>query len=180
MLCPQCSGGLLQKQAERSLRRLSAEDYSTFLRSIQTINSMRLSLLIEGVTPAEFSLLYCAGESEVTVSVAQAARQLGVSMPAVSRALRTLEQGQLIERRTDTADRRSVLIFLTEKGRRLLEDNLERIADAMDRIAGRFSDEELSMVVKLQEKLAQGISEIVAELSAERPYSQKGEHSPNA
>ena len=101
-------------------------------------------------------------------------------MPAVSRALRTLEQGQLIERRTDTADRRSVLIFLTEKGRRLLEDNLERIADAMDRIAGRFSDEELSMVVKLQEKLAQGISEIVAELSAERPYSQKGEHSPNA
>lgn len=178
--CPHYTGELLQKQAERSMSRLSPEDYSAFLRSIQTINSMRMSLLIEGVTPAEFSLLYCAGESAQPVSVAQAAKRLGVSMPAVSRALKTLEGAQLIGRRTDTADRRSVLIELTEKGRGLLQGNLSRITNAADRIIGRFSDEELSTMVRLQEKLAQGISEIMAELSQERPHMQKGENQPNA
>ena len=174
--CTHYTGGLLQKQAERSMSRLSPEDYSAFLRSLQTINSMRLSLLIEGVTPAEFSLLYCAAESAQPVSVAQAAKQLGVSMPAVSRALKTLEGAQLIGRRTDEADRRSVLIELTDEGRELVKRNLSRITSAADRIIGRFSDEELSTMVRLQEKLAQGVSEIMAELSQERPRTQKGEN----
>ena len=178
--CPHYTGGLLQKQAERSMSRLSPEDYSAFLRSLQTINSMRLSLLIEGVTPAEFSLLYCAAESAQPVSVAQAAKQLGVSMPAVSRALKTLEGARLIGRRTDEADRRSVLIELTDEGRELVKRNLSRITSAADRIIGRFSDEELSTMVRLQEKLAQGVSEIMAELSQERPHTQKGENTPHA
>lgn len=176
MRCPHYPSGLL-KQAVRSASRLSPEDYSTFLQGIQTINSARLPLLIKGVSPVEFSLMYCVDAACEPVSVARAAQELGVAMPTVSRALRTLESAQLIERRNDSADRRSVIIVLTDKGRELLQRNILRITDAADRIIERFSDEELSTMVRLQAKLAQGVSEIMAELSQERPLTQKGEDS---
>lgn len=171
---------LLQKYAKQSMGRLSAEDYRMFLKNMQTISNMRLPLLLENITPAEFSLMCCVGEADAPVTVAQAANHMGVSMPAVSRLLRTLESDGLIERKTDKNDRRSVQILLTEKGRELTQRNLTLLGQTVDRVTSCFSDEELSMLIRAQEKLAKGIAEVMAELSASSGQTQKGEDSSNA
>lgn len=177
---PRSPFGLLQKYAKHSICRLSAEDYKTFLKNMQTINSMRLPLLLEDITPAEFSLMCFVGEAESPVTVAQAANHMGVSMPAVSRLLKTLESDGLIARKTDENDRRSVQILLTEKGRELTQRNLVLLGQMVDRVTSCFSDEELSMLIRAHEKLAKGIAEVMAELSASSGQTQKGEDSSNA
>lgn len=172
--------GLLQKYAKDSMGRLSEEDYKMFLKNMQLINNMRLPLLLQEITPAEFSLMCCVGEAESPISVAQTANSMGVSMPAVSRLLRTLEADGLIERRTDTNDRRSVLILLTEKGKELMKNNLLQLGHIVDRVTSCFSDEELSIFIHAQEKLAISIAEVMTELAAASGQTQKGEDSSNA
>lgn len=49
---------------------------------------------------------------------AEVARRLLVTAPVITRLAATLADAELVERRTDVADRRAVLLTLTPKGRR--------------------------------------------------------------
>jgi DNA-binding MarR family transcriptional regulator len=83
---------------------------------------------------------------------AEVARRLLVTAPVVTRLAATLADAGLVERRTDAADRRAVLLALTSKGRRraramrrdLLEaahDLLEPIPASRRRAVGRALEE---------------------------------------
>lgn len=144
--------------------RLSGENYERFLKSIQTMGGINPAQFLQGLTAAEFSLLYTADEytlknSGSSISVAEAANNLMVSVPAVSRTLKSLQQKQYIERRTDEKDKRSIRIVVTEKGRSVLKENVCGYFGIIDRILNRFTDEELTMMVELHCKFARELSE---------------------
>ena len=70
---------------------------------------------------------------ETDARLGELAHQLVVSAPVASRAVEALEAENLVERHTDPADARAVLISITERGR-------ARLSDAESRIIHKFAD----------------------------------------
>lgn len=73
--------------------------------------------------------------------------------PTVSVILRRMEEEGLVARQADPDDRRSVRVYLTDKGRNLDKENIERIK-ALDRIAlSGVSEGEIETLMALLPKI---------------------------
>jgi DNA-binding MarR family transcriptional regulator len=94
------------------------ETIDYFLKIVwQTIANKYNNLVSEfGITQSIGYLLININEKEGT-TVSQAATLLGLKSTSLSRMLRQLEAAGLIYRESNAGDKRSVKIFLTEKGR---------------------------------------------------------------
>lgn len=153
----------LKKRAEDGCGRLDEECVEMLMRSTQTICSMPMGGANTDATPAEITLIHCAAEYEKRngrgIAVAEAAKLLEVSVPAVSRTLRTIESKGYVERRADDHDRRSVRICVTESGTELLYRVIRMSVEALDEILSGFTDEEIRTMISLQSKFAAGIKE---------------------
>lgn len=71
------------------------------------------------------------------------AQHLGMNRPAMSQALKSLEERGWISRRRDLGDGRSVQLRLTEAGGRLLRSTVGRVSGTLDRSIRALSDTEL-------------------------------------
>lgn len=160
---------LLSEEIPLSCQRLSEEEYSRFLLDLQKLCNLDLGALIIGMTPGELALVYNAAlcsklSGGDMLTVAEMAESLHVSVPAISRTLKNLENKGFVERIADECDRRSIRISVTESGRELLMLNLRRSADVMDKALSTFSDEELRSMARLQNKFVTAISDIMSEI----------------
>lgn len=148
-------------------RRISHEQYSAFLGSFQTLLKMNPFILAEdGLTRSEIMLIYQAMEfSRDTggdITVAEAAKCLEVSMPSVSRTLRSLSEKGYIERNFNENDRRSVRIVVTESGKNALERFLKMIFSMLDKAMDEFTDDELLEIIELQGRFVKAINKTVS------------------
>lgn len=93
-------------------------------------------------TMAQFKALFLLdGSGPVTVT--RFAEAVGTKLPAASVFVDRLEQGGLVVRREDCADRRRVVIELTEKARRMMErlrGNRDRVIAAIERLSPAAQD----------------------------------------
>lgn len=129
------------------------------LQSMQTLSTLNPAAVISGITATEFSVVCCAADypkrrGGQPVTVAEIAAQMAVSVPAVSRTLRSLQDKGLITRQVNENDRRSVKVSVTDEGHRLLEQNLNRITTAMNTVMSAFTDEEIRVIAELYSKFA--------------------------
>ena len=86
--------------------------------------------------------------AEGGASVNAISESLGLAQSAASVLVQRLEQAGLIERQTDPADRRAVLITLTARGRSLRTRAIER-AHRMNTAAARgFSSDEQAIIAR--------------------------------
>jgi DNA-binding MarR family transcriptional regulator len=89
------------------------------------------------------------------------ARREQISPQGMGATLAALEARGLIERRSDPADRRRVVMSLTEAGRRALQDKrnatTERLAKALSADFTREELEQLSAAAPLIQRLAESI-----------------------
>nr|WP_310523427.1 MarR family transcriptional regulator [Polymorphobacter sp.] len=74
------------------------------------------------LTNRQMALLLVAGQEEGPHTVRGLAARLGVSKPVVTRALNSLSTLDLVLRRRDEQDRRSVFVDLTQGGEAFLAD----------------------------------------------------------
>lgn len=165
----QCFFENLQRESGSGLKKLSDEDFARFFKSMQRMNSLNLTSIFKDVTIAEFSLIYAAEEyaqknGGAHISVAEAASKLQVSVPAVSRTLKSIEGKRLIERRADEKDRRSVKLVVTDRGREVLNVNIRYTVEMINKVLAHFSGEELEAMVNLHCKLTQAFSDEFAKL----------------
>jgi DNA-binding MarR family transcriptional regulator len=86
--------------------------------------------------------------AEGGASVNAISESLGLAQSAASVLVQRLEQAGLIERQTDPADRRAVLITLTARGRSLRTRAIER-AHRMNTVVARgFSSDEQAIIAR--------------------------------
>ncbi len=93
-------------------------------------------------------------------------------LPAVSRALRQLEQEELIQRITDPNDRRKTLVRATEKGLRYSHQCEEALTDYFERTLARIPEEQREQLFSLTGVLLEAVE---AE-NAEQQAKLKGEN----
>lgn len=158
----------LKKETELKTR-LSRDDYDRLLKSIRQMMSIDTTVLLKNITLAELKLIYCVDghfkEQGIPFSSTEAAEQLGISAPAVSRTVKGLEAKGFLERRLDDNDRRSVKIIVTDKGQSVLEENMRRCIALLDRVFTKFSDKELADMVKLHCKFSDELRRLTSDIN---------------
>lgn len=79
---------------------------------------------IAGCRPSEIKVLFCIkyqGQSNSPMKVSEISKHLHVTTPTVTQLINSLESNGLVERNIDPADRRVVLVALTEKGEKVTQ-----------------------------------------------------------
>ena len=154
-----CFADMLWENSDFIGNSYPPEVCSGILMSMDRLSRIKSDGVIIGMTPSEFSVLCCTEQyprknNGTAASVAEIAARMGVSVPAVSRTLRSLQERSLIERRVDEDDRRSVRVTITEEGREQLRDNMTRVVAALNRILSVFTEDEMRTIAELYSKFA--------------------------
>jgi DNA-binding MarR family transcriptional regulator len=83
----------------------------------------------------------------------QLATELRISAPATTQLTDRLIRKQLIERESKDGDRRTVLVKLSVKGKRLVDQFRKRRSDIFSNALARLDDDEQAVVIEAFEKV---------------------------
>jgi DNA-binding MarR family transcriptional regulator len=104
-----------------------------------------------GLSFTQLKLLQFLGEAEGGLSLGALGEHIGLSLPAVSRAVEGLVKRGLLRRAEDPQDRRSKQVRLTAKGRRVGEELLElRTAGLRDFVQSLTPEEQAALAAGLR------------------------------
>lgn len=138
--------------AERAVAAIDRIRRATGPASFQELMELELTM-------AQLKALFLL-DAAGPVTVSRFAEAAGTKLPAASVFVDRLEHGGLVVRREDDADRRRVVIELTERARQVvtrLRGNQERVISAIDRLPPAA-----------QAALAEGMEALADELELER------------
>ncbi|MDX6582555.1 MAG: hypothetical protein QOI10_1739 [Solirubrobacterales bacterium] len=114
---------------------------------------------IEGLSLAQYQLLYSfiepgRGDSAPVGALAESA---GIAQPTATRTLDALERQGVVGRRPSTEDRRSVIVHLTAKGRRLLDRKRKLVAAKRAAVFASLDPEDRESAARTLRALAAAI-----------------------
>ena len=105
---------------------------------------------------------------------------LRISAPAVTQLTNRLTRKHLIERRTADLDRRSVMVTLTDRGRRAVDTFRERRTTIINGALSHLGDEDRQYVVLALAKIVKALEEYGAEKMIEEAVVQRNDKSQTA
>lgn len=148
-------------------RWVSAEKYAQFIEYFQRSISINPAQLAGGCAcQSELTLLYQALEHQYdngeSISVAEAAKQLDVSMPFVSKTLKALVEKGYARRVSDENDRRLVRISVTEDGDGLIGRFFVKVFSVLNTAMSDFTQEEIESMIDLYGRIINAIASAVA------------------
>ncbi len=120
----------------------------------------------EGLHPSQLKLLMSMHHAPV--SPTELAERMEVSMPTISKTLDVLERRGLVERAADEADRRRVVLTMTQDGRSTLSRVLSRGIEQLSESLSSATPEEL-------ERIEQGMKSLSDVFTRAHP-EHKGRH----
>jgi DNA-binding MarR family transcriptional regulator len=95
-----------------------------------------------------------------TLHVAEIGERLQVARPQMTHLVDRLVDKELVERQTDTTDRRMVNVMLTDKGKTTMEEHDSSIRKAIKENLSCFTDEELDVLSDSLRKLRDLLSKL--------------------
>ena len=105
------------------------------------------------------------GREDFGVRMSEISKCLMVSKPAATQTINQLVEQGMVERYSDPADRRVVMIRPTEKGRACFNEEFERRMCAIDRAVERIGEEDAE---KLTELLGVFVETVYSEVEVEK------------
>ena len=110
--------------------------------------------------PAEFArgelnILNCLYFSREGVSSGQLSALVGLGSGRMADALKSLEAKQLVARQNDTADRRRVMVYITEQGRVLVDHKKALLLKRMRDMLAELGEEDAAEFVRLMGRVVQ-------------------------
>lgn len=113
-----------------------------------------------GITPEQWSVLYQIDREEGLIQK-EIAKRAGKDKPTTTRILDHLEGKGLIYKRTGENDRRSFLVYITEKGRALVKETYPIEAQVTEDIKQIISNEEYELLMDLLIRINNHADEII-------------------
>jgi DNA-binding MarR family transcriptional regulator len=102
-------------------------------------------------------------EGNKGITVSEIAHQLGATMAAVSKMLRSLENKGLITRETSESDRRNVYVRLSEKGMKEQKEQVIQMQTMVDRVIKKMDVEDAKHLNELFKKFYEATKEVIEE-----------------
>ena len=94
------------------------------------------------ITPHHFEIIRLL-EGEGTLHVAEIGERLQIAKAQMTKLIDKLADLNIVERKTDIADRRTINITLTGQGRTVLEEHKNSVMSAIRETISRLTDKEL-------------------------------------
>jgi DNA-binding MarR family transcriptional regulator len=94
------------------------------------------------ITPLHIEIIRLL-EEEGTLHVVKIGEKLQIAKAQMTKLIDKLVDLNLVERKMDTADRRTINISLSAQGRSIIEEHKTRIMNAMQETMAQLSDEDL-------------------------------------
>lgn len=151
----------LLKALDEAARRLGAQTVlvSDLVATRVGLNSTDLECL---------DLLYLAGAT----TAGRLAAHTGLTSGATTAAIDRLEHAGFVTRRRDLTDRRVVLVEVVEAGAKLILPFYRPIIAGMERVHGKFSDQQLATVLRYFTESLDAMSDHVAWLQTQPALSR--------
>ena len=145
----------LQERTHSTARPLAIQAVIWLLRASNAAWSDQADELRElDLSPSAFNVLQAlVNTAQQELEPCQLAERLLVSRPSITGLLDTLEAKTLVQRRPHPADRRRVLVALTERARALLEGHYEEHYARQNELVGQLTEDELATLVTLLRKV---------------------------
>lgn len=104
-----------------------------------------LACIDESISPLHFGIMKALSETG-TLHVTAIGDRLQIPGPQMTRLVDRLVALGLVERRPDAADRRSINLTLTEKGRTVMKEHGAAVRDSVKEALACLTDEELQQL----------------------------------
>jgi len=111
------------------------------------------------ITPLHFEILRLL-EREGKLHVAEIGEKLYVARAQMTHLIDKLADLNMIERKTDVADRRTINVTLTGEGRAFLEEHKNRLVHTAMETMSRLTDEEIQDLANTLKKLRDMLSKL--------------------
>lgn len=152
--------------------------YSRFFASIAQFRKLPIADLFPNVTKNEVTILGAIAHAkqetpEEPLKISELAGLMHVTVPAVSRGLKSMEQKGLVERTVNTEDRRNTYVHLTPAGEQRLHECEEVMGAFGEACVRRMNREDMEHLIAYLDELYQ-ISE--TEILIQKKKKGKQEH----
>jgi DNA-binding MarR family transcriptional regulator len=112
-------------------------------------------------------------EQQAPMSAGDLARASNLTTGAITAVIDRLERAGLARRIPDSADRRRVLIELTDKARTAIEAMFGPMAELAGPLVTRYTDDDLELLIEFN-RLMRGVQDRLAEMLRERLRDGRG------
>lgn len=113
-----------------------------FRRIRRKLTRTTLTDIEVNITPHHFEIMRLL-EEEGTLYLAEIGERLQIAKAQMTKLIDKLVDLNIVARKTDTADRRTINIALTGQGRTILEEHKNSVISAIRETISRLSDKEL-------------------------------------
>ncbi|MDP4826990.1 MAG: MarR family transcriptional regulator [Flavobacteriales bacterium] len=79
--------------------------------------------------------------------------KMGMESRSLTRTLKTMEENELIERRTDPDDRRMVRVFLTDKGQAMREESKRTVLELNEHVRNNIDPEKFAVFLDVVKEM---------------------------
>ena len=134
---------------EAAMRRLRLRSVRIMGRAISRFD----------LTVSQYTLLFSLFHPE-RCKMSELARELGITMGAATSIVDRLIKAGLVKRERSTEDRRLVLVSLSKKGRRMVEEVHKVTLGLMTRLLSRLSAKEREAFLSAYEKMSREIESL--------------------
>ena len=139
--------------ARPAIRRTSRSLPISLLRARETVMGPIREMLVEsGINEQKWRVLRVLDE-EGPMEQTALARRACLLLSSLTRILRTMEAEGLLQRATDSADRRKSIVSVTDKGRSLIYTHLPQAEAIFQRLQARYGEEKMERLLDLLEEL---------------------------
>ena len=159
------------------------EQQKKLFETLHSFRKLNVSEILPHISHGDYTILkmidHCnmvCSEEQGGVKVSRVAKCMELSVPAVSRSLRTLEEKNYILRKVNREDRRNVYVETTEEGRAVLQEVDAIMSDFADAVFGQLGEETLE---KLNLYLCRLLETAREEIKHRKYQSKKGETEEN-
>jgi DNA-binding MarR family transcriptional regulator len=141
----------LKKELVRSVFRFKSIGM-TFPTNINNENA--------DVNLAEIALMKGIADKTLDSDMAKIQEGLCVKKAAVSQMLGVLEKKGYVNRETNKANRRKIILALTQKGETLIKETEIKVDNVLTEIISRFGEKETRQLIRLSSRFADIVSEL--------------------
>ncbi|EFM12425.1 transcriptional regulator, MarR family [Paenibacillus curdlanolyticus YK9] len=144
-------------------------DHKGLERSVGFMTGMtyrKLSALLQNrlkpyeITPEQWSILYQIDRADGLIQK-EIAERAGKDKPTTTRILDLLEEKGLIYKKAGTKDRRSFLVYITDKGRQMMQETLPIEKQVIAEVKSCMTTEEYDTLIRLISKISAQIDSMI-------------------
>ncbi len=138
------------------------------LSKVKKLHSMSFNPIHKGINSSEYTMLKVLSkiiekEENTYVRVSNLTKRLKITAPSITKTLNALEKKGLITREVEKENRRNTLVFITEKGVEVKQENDKIIHDFILKVYDRVGRENIIQFLHLSELILNAFDDEIKE-----------------